>query len=318
MRPVSCAGARAAGPDTSLVYPQDAYEPDRRAQDFPEWTHPLGFIADTREIADSRELLLNLVRRELRSKYKGTVLGWAWSLINPLATTAIFSLVFSTIMRVAPPIGVNGLNNFPLFLLCGLLTWNFMAGAVQGGMGVLVGSANLIKKTYFPRRLLVIATVIAGFVSYAIEMGVLVVVFLVFGVDVLPWIPLTILIMVLLAFFCLGLALMLSVVNVYFRDTAYFISLIMQIWFYATPVIYPISLVLRAQNGHSWASKLPIATLYGINPMVGFVESIHDMFYMNQMPALEPILYGLGLTIVLLWLGNRVFGKLETRLAEEL
>ena len=91
-----------------------------------------------REVVASRELLVNFVRRELRSKYKGTALGWAWSLINPLATTAIFTIVFSTIMKVDPPVGVHGLHNYPLFLLCGLLTWNFMSGAVTSAQGVLL------------------------------------------------------------------------------------------------------------------------------------------------------------------------------------
>jgi ABC-type polysaccharide/polyol phosphate export permease len=265
----------------------------------------LGIIADTREVVESRELLVNLVRRELRSKYKGTALGWAWSLINPLATTAIFTVVFSTIMRVEPPVGANGLHNYSVFLLCGLLTWNFMAGAVQGGQGVLVANGNLIKKTYFPRRLLVIATVAASFVSYAIEMGVLAVIFLVLGVNVLPWIPLTLVVMVALAVFSLGLALMLSVVNVYFRDMSYFIALFMQLWFYATPVIYPITLIEQIQTGDSWAADLPVLTIYGFNPMVGFVEALHDMLYAGQLPELLPVLYCAAVTV-------------ENRLAEEL
>lgn len=278
----------------------------------------MGIIADTREVVESRELLLNLVRRELRSKYKGTVLGWAWSLINPLATTAIFTVVFSTIMRVQPPVGAGGLHNYSLFLLGGLLTWNFMAGAVQGGQGVLVANGNLIKKTYFPRRLLVIATVIASFVSYAIEMAVLAAIYLAFGVNIIPWIPFTILVMVGLAVFSLGIALMLSVVNVYFRDMSHFISLFMQLWFYATPVIYPITLIEGIQNGSSWASKLPLTTLYELNPMVGFVEPIHDMLYSGRMPAGLPLAYAVVMTVVLLWLGNHIFGRLQSRLAEEL
>ena len=112
-------------------------------------------ITEAREVIASRELLVNLIRRELRSRYKGTFLGWAWSLINPLATTVIFTAVFSVVMKVTPPVGVDGLYNYALFLLCGLLPWNFLAVAVQGGQMVLLANGNLIKKTYFPRRLLV-------------------------------------------------------------------------------------------------------------------------------------------------------------------
>jgi len=278
----------------------------------------LGILTDTREVMHSRELLVNLVQRELRSKYKGTALGWGWSLINPLATTVIFTLVFSTIMRVAPPVGVNGLTSYPLFLLCGLLTWNFMSGAVQGGQGALVANGNLIKKTYFPRRLLVIATVITGFVTYLIEMGVLGVIFLIARVNILPWVIPVLLVMILVGFFSLGIALALSVVNVYFRDVAHFVSLFMQIWFYATPIIYPISLIQGIQDGDGWASKLPVEAIYALNPMVGFVESVRDMLYSGHLPQWQPLVYCLLVTVVLLWLGNRVFAKLETRLAEEL
>ena len=278
----------------------------------------MGILSDTREVVGSRELLINLVRRELRSKYKGTALGWLWSLINPLATTAIFTAVFSTIMRVDPPVGVDGLHSYPLFLLCGLLTWNFMAGTVQGAQGVLVGNGNLIKKTYFPRRLLVIATVMAGFVTYAIEMAVLAAIFLLFGVNVLPWIPLLVVVMVLVAVFSLGLGLMLSVVNVYFRDVAHFVSLFMQVWFYLTPIIYPLTLIKDVQAGSSWASRLPLEAMYSANPMVGLVESIRDMLYAGTLPSWVSLAYCLVVSIVLVLIGNRVFARLEGRLAEEL
>ncbi len=278
----------------------------------------MSIFADVREVVASRELLVNFVRRELRSKYKGTALGWAWSLINPLATTAIFTVVFSTIMRVDPPVGVDGLHNYPLFLLCGLLTWNFMAGSVQSAQGVLIANGNLIKKTYFPRRLLVIATILAALVSYAIEMVVLAALFLVAGVNVLPWIPLVAVVMTIVACFSLGLGLMLSVVNVYFRDMAHFIALFMQVWFYVTPIIYPITLVSQIENGPGWASGLPLVRIFQANPMTGFVESIRDMLYSGHAPSWALLAYCLAVSLVAVWLGNLVFGRLERRLAEEL
>lgn len=278
----------------------------------------MGFISDTREVLASRELLVNLVRRELRSKYKGTTLGWAWSLINPLATTAIFTAIFSTIMRVDPPVGVNGLHNYALFLLCGLLTWNFMATAVVGSQGSLVVNGNLIKKTYFPRRLLVLSTVAAAFVSYLIEMAVLLVIFLIARVNVLPWIPLVLVVMIGVAVFSLGLGLILASVNVYFRDVAHFVSLFMQLWFYATPIIYPISLIRDIADGDSWAADLPLETLYQLNPMAGLVEAMRDLVYAGTMPDWRPVLYCAVVIVLLLLVGNRVFGRLEPRLAEEL
>lgn len=275
-------------------------------------------IQEVREVLASRELLTNLVRRELRSKYKGTFLGWAWSLINPLATTLIYTAVFSVVMRVTPPVGADGLTNYALFLLCGLLPWNFLAVAVQGGQTVLLDNGNLIKKTYFPRRLLLLSHIGAAFVTFLVEMGVLLLVFAVFGVNTLPWIPLVLLIMVLFAVFGLGIALALSVANVYFRDVAHFVGLFMQIWFYATPIVYPITLVQQLGGGTGVWNGIPLADLATLNPAVAFIEPIRDMFYNGTLPEPRYILAAAGWALLTLLVGNLVFRRLEPRLAEEL
>jgi ABC-2 type transport system permease protein len=273
---------------------------------------------EVRDVVGSRELLGNLARRELRSRYKGTALGWAWSLINPLASTLVYSAVFGVVMRVNPPVGVDGLHNFALFLLCGLLPWNFLAIVIQGGQTALLDNSNLIKKTYFPRRLLLLSHVGSSFVTFLVEMGVLVAVFGMFGVNVLPWIPLTLVIMVLLAVFGLGIALALSVANVYFRDVAHFVGIFLQIWFYATPIVYPITYVQGLENGDSWASTLPLTTLYELIPTVAFIEPVRDMFYNGTWPEPRFLLLAVGWSVLALLLGNLVFRRLEPRLAEEL
>ncbi|MBD7920213.1 ABC transporter permease [Cellulomonas sp. Sa3CUA2] len=275
-------------------------------------------VQEVREVVASRELLVNFVRRELRSKYKGTFLGWAWSLINPLATTLIYTAVFAVVMRVQPPVGVDGLTNYALFLLCGLLPWNFLAVAVQGGQTVLLDNGNLIKKTYFPRRLLLLSHIGAGFVTFLVEMGVLVVVFAFFGVNALPWIPLLLVIMVLFAAFGLGLALALSVANVYFRDVAHFVGLFMQIWFYATPIVYPLALVQGLGGGTGRWNGIPLADLATLNPAVAFIEPIRDMFYDGTFPEPRYLLAAVGWALLTLLVGNLVFRRLEPRLAEEL
>ncbi|WP_028050355.1 ABC transporter permease [Cellulomonas sp. URHD0024] len=270
------------------------------------------------DVVASRELLGNLVQRDLRSRYRGTVLGWLWSLINPLATTLIFTVVFSVIMKVQPTTGADGLVSYPLFLLCALLPWNFFSTVVQGGQSILLNNANLIKKTYFPRRLLLLAHVGSSFVTFLIEMAVLLVIFAFFGVNTLPWIPLLLVFMVLVALFGLGIALALSVWNVYFRDVAHFVALFMQIWFYATPIIYPITLVSSVEGGSSWASGLPLTTLYELNPLVSFFEPIRDMLYGGTFPEWHMIGLAVLATAVSLLLGNLAFRRLEPRLAEEL
>lgn len=276
-----------------------------------------GTISQLRVTFASRELLGNLVLRELRGKYKGTSLGWLWSLLNPLASTVIFTVVFGAILRVTPTVGADGLQNYTLFLLCALLPWNYFSGVVNGGMGALLGNANLIKKTSFPRQLLVLAATASLFVTFLIEMAVLAVALLVFGANPLLWLLPTLLLMVVLAVFATGLGLMLSVANVYFRDSAHFVAIGLQVLFYATPVIYPITLVSDV-SPDSLVARLHIDSLYFVNPLVHFVEAFRDMLYEHHLPGLGTVLVLLVSAAVSMWAGWSIFNRFSGRLAEEL
>jgi ABC-2 type transport system permease protein len=266
------------------------------------------------ELRRHRELFANLTLRELRGKYKRSILGWGWSLVNPLAQMVIFSLVFGFFLKVEPPVGdPSGLHVFAFFLLCGLLPWTFLANGLTGGMGSLLANANLVKKVWFPRQILVAATV-AGFgVSFLIEMGVLVVALLIAGNMVLPWLLPTLGVAVVQAAFVLGLALALSVWSVYFRDLEYLVGIGLQIWFYATPIVYPISVVEDALG-----DREALLTLYGLNPMTRFAEVYRDLLYSLRGPTLGTTAYLLGCAAASLVLGWLAFGRLEGRLAEEL
>ena len=125
-------------------------------------------MASLREYASARELLVNLTLRELRSKYKKSVLGWTWSLLNPLSSVLIYTIVFSGFLDVQAPIGdPSGLDSFVFFLLCGLIPWNFIAGSISLSLETLVANGNLIKKVYFPRELLVASTIASLLVTFA-------------------------------------------------------------------------------------------------------------------------------------------------------
>lgn len=269
-------------------------------------------------LVPSRELLGSLTMRELRGKYKGSVLGWGWSLLNPLATMAVFTVVFHFVLRIPPPPGADGLRSYPLFLLCGLLPWNFLSAVLGGGMASLVGNGNLIKKTYFPRQLLVGAVVTSTAVTFGIEMAVLVVVLVLAGNIPLLWIPSALLFMVALAVFALGLALALSVANVYFRDTTYLVGILLQLWFYATPIIYPIQQLTASPRAADLAARYHLVTLYRLNPMTDIVEGIREALYSHTMLAWPWTLYAVGSAAVVGWGGWRAFARLEGRLAEEL
>jgi ABC-type polysaccharide/polyol phosphate export permease len=269
------------------------------------------------ELAGSRELFWNLTLRELRGKYKRSVLGWTWSLLNPLANMLIFTLVFGYFLKVKPPRGnPSGLNAFPFFLLCGMLPWNYLANGMSGGMGTLIGNGNLIKKVYFPREVLVAANVTSWLASFGIEMGVLAAVLLIVGNMVLPWIVPTLVLMALLTIFVLGMGLTLSVLNVYFRDVQHFMAIFLQLWFYATPVVYPITVVPR--TAHVFGSAVPARSLYQINPMVAYVQAFRNCFYDLRLPAAGGWAWMVASAAVSLGAGFVIFSRFEPRLAEEL
>lgn len=269
------------------------------------------------EYAASRELVANLTLRELRAKYKRSLLGWAWSLLNPLATMLIFTLVFRFFLKIEPPRGEpSGLKNFGFYLMCGLLGWNYLTAGVMGSIGTLIGNANLVKKTYFPRELLVGSLVASSLVSFLIEVGLLALALMFFGNMVLPFLPVTLLLVVLLTLFASGLGLAFSVLNVYFRDVEHLVNIMFQVWFYLTPIVYPIDLV--PPHAVMFGYSVPARAILELNPMVGFVESFRDLLYDLRMPPLATLAYLVVTSVVVFGAGLYLFGRLEGRLAEEL
>ncbi len=260
------------------------------------------------EFAESRELMVNLTLRELRGKYKRSILGWSWSLLNPLASMLVFTVIFRVFIGLGPPVGrPSGMENFAFFLLCGLLPWNFLSNSIAGSMGVLVGNSNLIKKVYFPREVLVAANVASWVVALLLELAVLAVALLVAGNFVVPWLLPTLLLVAVQTVFVTGVGLLLSVLNVYFRDIQHLVGILLQMWFYATPIVYPLE-----QVPARWRS------LYEINPMVGFVEAYRDCLYHLRFPPLADTVYLVAVAATTLALGLFVFARLEPKLAEEL
>ncbi len=272
------------------------------------------------ELRKSRELLVNLTMRDVRSRYKRTVLGNVWSLVNPLAAMLIYTLVFGFFLKITPKPGdPSGLNVFALWLLCGLLPWTFLSGGIGVGMSALLNNANLVLKVYLPRSVLVASAVLALGVTFAIEMGVLSGVILAFGSNVLLHVPIALFFMVLLALFAMGLGLGLSVANVYFRDTQHFIAIFLQIWFYLTPILYPLTYVqdkqdLLAKQGH----HIPMVLLFKLNPAEHFVTAFRNLLYDNKLPTLADTAACLLSATVAMVIGAWVFRTYEGRLAEEL
>ena len=209
-----------------------------------------------RELWNYRELLYFLVWRDVKVRYKQTVLGAAWAIIQPLFTMAVFSLFFGRLAKI-PSDGIP----YPIFSYAALVPWTFFAQGLNQASNSLVGGANLLKKVYFPRLAMPIATVLSGVIDFALAFIVLIGMMLVYGI--MPtintlWLPLFLLLALITS---LGAGLWLSAMNVQFRDVRYTVPFITQFWMFATPIVYPSSLLPE-----------PWRTLYGINPMAGVVE----------------------------------------------
>lgn len=277
-------------------------------------------ISLLRDLRQSPELLANLTRREVKGKYKRTALGQLWSLANPIAAMLIYTVVFSVIIQMTPEPGdPSGLDVFAAWLMCGLLAWTFFTNVVTGGMGALVGNENLIKKVYFPRITLIASSSMAALFTWAIEMLVLAVVLVAIGSKLFVWIPAVILMMILLTLFATGVALMLAIANVYFRDTQHFVTILFQAWFYFTPILYPVSLVSdKSDDIGPIVGPFTLLDVYRLNPMERFVEVFRNLLYDNRMPELESVLFCVAWTLVSLAVGSTLFERHQKRLAEVL
>lgn len=271
-------------------------------------------------LRSSRDLLINLTLRDIRGKYKRTALGQFWSLLNPIAQMATYSVVFQFLLRGLPPKGdPSGLDVFALWLSSALLPWLFFSNTVTSGMSVIVSNANLVNKVYFPRATLVIANMLSWLFTFCIELSVLIVAVIIFGGDPLPYLPITILFMVVLAAFALGISLMLSIANVYFRDTQHLFAILMQVWFYATPIVYPISILTQPKHpGGPPRVSHTVVDLYRLNPIERFTEVFRNTIYDGRLPSLANTAYVVAAAVIVLGLGYLVFTRYEGRLAEEL
>jgi ABC-2 type transport system permease protein len=271
------------------------------------------------EIWGSRELLQNLTNREVRGKYRRTALGQLWSLANPIAAILIYTFIFSFLFRLPAQVGdPSGLDNYALWLVCGLLPWLFFNRVLTIGVDSLVANAGLIQKVYFPRIVLPLSLANATLFTWVLEMGVLVVALSLLGSFVLPWLPLLALFMVVFALFSVGLAMVLSIVNVYFRDLSYLLTLVLQFWFYLTPILYPVEMVQTQSDrlGGLGGTSITLVNLYQLNPVEGFIQIFRNLLYDNAMPELQTVLIAMAWAIGAFGAGIWLYAKKERSMAE--
>lgn len=268
------------------------------------------------ELLSYREMVENLVLRDLKIRYKGSVLGFLWSLVNPLLLMLVFTVVFTIML---PNFQIP---NFPAFVLCALLPWNFFATSVTMAISSITGNSNLIKKVYFPREILTISSVMANFVNFLLALPVLLAFILLFGRPLTVWIAYLPLLMIAQVAFTLGVALVLATANVFYRDTTVIMEVLLQAWFFLTPVFYPIDLLPLSVEVAGMA--LPLRRLtYILNPMASIIASYRSILYgfTNGSPPAPPAADFLVRTVITcfiaLLVGYRIFTRYSDRFAEE-
>jgi ABC-2 type transport system permease protein len=277
---------------------------------------PRSFTRRVLDVWEYRELLGNLVRRELKVRYKDSVLGFLWTLLNPLLYLAVFSVVFGLVLDAGAP-------RYGLLLLSGLLVWNLFSTGLSSATASIVGNGPLVQKVWFPREILPIAAVGASFISFCFQMIVLVVGLAAFGHtpewSMLWLLPPALLLTIMLA---TGLGLLLSAYNVYYRDTNHFLELGLLAWFWFTCIVYPFQFVANALEDNS--------VLSGLNPMMGPIvvfkrvlynpnnvsvadQEKHFAFLMDQGIGfyLQMLGISLVLSVLLFAVGMRAFARLE-------
>ena len=267
-----------------------------------------------------KELLANLTLRELRGKYKRSTLGWAWSVINPAVTIVVYTIVFSFFLRVEPPVGEpSGLESYAFFLMTGLLPWLFTNTGIIESVGSLTANEDLIKKVFFPRSVLPASATLASLATFGIELCVLAALLLVIaGNMVIPWIPVIVLVVAIQFFFVLGCGLLISPVNVYFRDVQHFTLIFLNVWFWATPILYPESVLLNPDGTSKQVMGMDVTMIMNLNPMTHFVAAYRDLMYGLRMPPLNTWLAMIAFAAGAMLAGVLVFRRLEPNLAEEL
>jgi lipopolysaccharide transport system permease protein len=248
-----------------------------------------------------RALVKNLVLKDLKLKYRGSVLGVAWSLLHPLLLLGVYTLAFRYIVRIQ-------MESYAFFLLAGLLPWTFFAGSLQGSTASIVGNANLLRKVYFPREILPVATVLFCFAQLLLALAVFLPALLLFSGTAVSPIALACFpaVLVLHLLFTVGLAFVLAATTTYFRDVSHLTEVGLVLLFWLTPVIYPVSMV-----------PAPLAPFFAVSPLAAFAAAYQDVLFWGRPPALGTGLTILGSAALAFAGGHAFFRRLSPGFAEE-
>ena len=253
------------------------------------------------DLYNYRQLLKSNVKKEIRGKYKGSFLGILWSFVNPLLTALVYAIVFPIILKSSEP-------HYVTYIITGIIPWTFFTTVIMQGTTTIMINAGIIKKVYFPREILPISINTSGLINFLISC-LIICLFLIFSGIGFSWyivfLPLIILTQYILQ---QGIIFITSAINVYVRDAEYIIGFIINMLFYATPILY--SLDVFKNNS--------LKIIMDINPLATIINCYHDVLFYQSMPHIKSLIAVLIISIVLLFIGLKVFKKLEKGFAEEL
>lgn len=252
------------------------------------------------EVANYRRMLVTTVRKDLRSRYRGSFLGFLWTFINPLLQLIIYSIVFPYLLR-------NNQENYPMFIFIGLLPWIYFTSSVVGATSTIVSNGNLVKKIYFPRLILPISVSATGLMNFLFSLCIAVPALLITGVKLTPYALLLPVVMLSQFIFVTALGILLSALYVYMRDLEHIVSVLMLAWFYLTPVVFGLDI---------FPEEVAARLLY--NPMTQYVVAYRNVLLYGCAPDPTGFLTVTLASVVLFILSVYIFGRLQKSFAEEL
>ena len=258
-----------------------------------------------REIAQEQieyhELLASIVRRDLLLRYKQTVMGFGWAIFMPVLNTIIFSVIFTRVTRLDT--GVP----YPIFAFAGLLPWNFFSSSLGFAIGSLTGNSSLVTKVYFPRELFPVSAVLVSLFDFVVAFTVLIAMMIYYQIGV-TWAALVLPVILLVQIaFTIGIALLLSMANLFYRDVKYLFNIVITVWMFATSVVYPIDRV----GGR-------LATVLSLNPMTPIIDGYRAVLLHGTLPSLQPFIAATALSLFTLGLGMIAFHRMEFAFAERI
>ena len=254
-----------------------------------------------------RGLLRNLLVRDLSVRYKNSILGFAWTLLNPILLMIVFTIVFQVLLP-------SNIPHFAVFVLIGILSWNFCVGAVVASIHSIVGNGDLVRKVYFPREMLPLSAVLASLVHFLLAFSL---VFLALPIAGIPLTPLILWLPVVIVFqtaFVAGVGLVLAAMNVFFRDTEAIVDVGVLAWFFLTPIFYRLEVLWDKTIGPFNAGWL----MHVLNPMASFIATYRIVLVDGAPPALDFLARTFATSLIILVFGYALFKRLEPRFGEEL